>query len=443
MQKESLINIKYSSEKIIHTSLFIYLFLLIFPHTTTLKEISFWIAAICWVLLRLRKSEPFITLNPIIASLSLFMVIAFISSVIGMEPLENLKRFKGELLVPFILFLITATEFNSIEKAKRLLFAPVIAFAIYTLLAVFESTDYGLQYFWDKTNREQYVWLTSYSQFSAFAFPLILGLILFITNRWLRYFLIAFAVIVFAMLTAYRGFTVFLGAVSILLLWMMFAKPPKYRLWMIAFVALFIFIFGFLSYTYKNHQAVTEYMAKFERIINISDELKSEEGFSNRIPAWIAAIDIIKDRPILGYGWGIKKFKELVYQEKFLERWKENKPSVYEFYTVTVKNTFFPPHNLFLEIAVQSGLLGFTAFIVFIAIYSYYLIKNILRTSSDEDRNFSMILIGGTFLSFIIVNLMSNDMGNDAGKIFFVVIGIGAGWIKNKELQHSTHYSIG
>ena len=439
MKKENFHMTAPTIERIMHISLFTYLFLLIFPHTTTIQEVSFWTAFLCWAILRLRKQESFIPFNPITISFSLFIVIAFIASVIGMDPLENLKRFKGELIVPFILFLIAVTEFSSIEKAKKILLAPLIAFAVYTLLAIIESTNYGLQYFWDKTNREQYVWLTSYSQFSAFAFPLILGLILFITNRWLRYFLIAFAVIVFAMLTAYRGFTVFLGAVSILLLWMMFAKPPKYRLWMIAFVALFIFIFGFLSYTYKNHQAVTEYMAKFERIINISDELKSEEGFSNRIPAWIAAIDIIKDRPILGYGWGIKKFKELVYQEKFLERWKENKPSVYEFYTVTVKNTFFPPHNLFLEIAVQSGLLGFTAFIVFIAIYSYYLIKNILRTSSDEDRNFSMILIGGTFLSFIIVNLMGNDMGNDAGKIFFVVIGIGAGWIKNKELQHSTH----
>ena len=143
MQKESLINVKYSSEKIIHTSLFIYLFLLIFPHTTTLREISFWIAAICCVLLRLRKSEPFIPLNPIVISLSIFIGIAFISSVIGMEPLENLKRFKGELLIPFLLFLITATEYKTLQKAKSLFIAPVIAFAAYTVLVIGESFNYG------------------------------------------------------------------------------------------------------------------------------------------------------------------------------------------------------------------------------------------------------------------------------------------------------------
>lgn len=443
MKKENFHMTAPTIERIMHISLFTYLFLLIFPHTTTIQEVSFWTAFLCWAILRLRKQESFIPFNPITISFSLFIVIAFIASVIGMDPLENLKRFKGELIVPFILFLIAVTEFSSIEKAKKILLAPLIAFAIYTLLAIIESTNYGLQYFWDKTNREQYVWLTNYTQMAFIILPIMLGIFLFTKNIWVRVFLIIFATVEFIIIASYRSITPFLAVVSVLFLWILFVRPKKYRLWMIAFVALFIFIFGFLSYTYKNHQAVTEYMAKFERIINISDELKSEEGFSNRIPAWIAAIDIIKDRPILGYGWGIKKFKELVYQEKFLERWKENKPSVYEFYTVTVKNTFFPPHNLFLEIAVQSGLLGFTAFIVFIAIYSYYLIKNILRTSSDEDRNFSMILIGGTFLSFIIMNLMSNELGNDAGKIFFVVIGIGAGWIKNKELQHSTHYSIG
>ncbi|MBI4679815.1 MAG: hypothetical protein HY753_01040, partial [Nitrospirae bacterium] len=133
MRKEYLNINEIYLEKILHISLFLYLFLLVFLHTTTPREIAFWTAFLSWVLLRLRKSEPFITLNPvrilsngvnpIIVSLSLFMVIAFISSLIGIEPFENLKRFKGELLVPFILFLIAVTEFSSIEKIKRLLLA--------------------------------------------------------------------------------------------------------------------------------------------------------------------------------------------------------------------------------------------------------------------------------------------------------------------------------
>ena len=428
MQQENLNTAKSHWEKILHISLFVYLLLLIFPHVTTLREIAFWTAFLSWVLSRLRKSEPFIALNPIIVSLSLFMVIAIISSLTGMEPFENLKRFKGELIVPFILFLITATEFNSIEKIKRLLFAPIIAFAVYILLAIVESTNYGLQYFWDKTHREQYLWLTNYSHMAAITLPLILGVFLFVKNRWLKYFLITFAILEFAILAAYRSIAPFLGVVSVLLLWIIFVRPRKYRLWMITFISLFIFIFTVLIYTQKDNPAIAEYRAKFDKIINVSGEVKSESGFSGRISLWRAAADIIKDRPLLGYGWGMKKFPKLVQQEKFLEKWRVDKPFIYNVYT-TYKGVNLSPHNLFVEIAIQSGLLGLAAFIIFIGIYLYSLIKGTLRRSSETDNNFSVILIGGTFLSFFIMNLMNNELGNVSGKILFVVLGAGAAWI--------------
>lgn len=199
---------------------------------------------------------------------------------------------------------------------------------------------------------------------------------------------------------------------------------------MAVFVVLFIFIFGFLSYTYKDNPAVVEYRDKVERIVNISEELKSEEGFSNRMQSWIAAIDIIKGKPLFGYGWGMKKFTEVVRQEKFLEKWKAEKPHVYKFYS-DYKNVFFPPHNLFLEVALQGGILGLGAFMIFLGIYLFYLIRNIAHYSSDTECNFSVILIGGTLMSFIIMSLMSNELGNISGKILFAVLGIGAARVKN------------
>jgi len=153
-------------------------------------------------------------------------------------------------------------------------------------------------------------------------------------------------------------------------------------------------------------------------------------ALSFHVPPVVAAI-IVAFVGALGYGWGMKKFTKLVQQEKFLEQWKVDKPSVYNFYT-TYKGVFFPPHNLFLEIAIQSGLLGLAAFIAFIGIYLFYLIKNTIRNGSDTGYNFSVILIGGTFLSFMIMNLMSNELGNTSGKILFVVLGAGAAWIKVK-----------
>jgi O-antigen ligase len=149
------------------------------------------------------------------------------------------------------------------------------------------------------------------------------------------------------------------------------------------------------------------------------------------MPVWEASVDIIKDRPILGYGWGIKKFTKLVQQKKLMENWKVNKPHVYGFFT-TYKDIFFPPHNMFLEIAIQSGLLGLASFIAFIVIYVFYIIRRVTHSDSNTERNFLIILVSSVLLSFMIMNLMLNELGKTSGKILFVVLGVGAAWINSK-----------
>jgi len=427
MQKENP-NITVSLwEKMLSISLFIYLFALIFPHITTLREIAFWTAFLCWVMLRFKREESFIPINPATVSLLIFMLIALIASVFGMTPIGDLNRFKGELLIPFILFLITATEFKNLEKIKGLFSVLIIAFAVYTLLALLESSQYGLRYFWDKTHREQYYWLdTGYWQRGAIIFPVILGLLLLLKNKWLRLSLGALAVTEFAIIYVYRSFAVLIGTCSVLLLWALFTRPKKYRLYMAGLICLVLVISGSLLYSMKDNPAVSEYRDKLGKLSNIQAEIGSEGSFSNRFPFWKAAVDIIKDKPLLGYGWGMKKFQKLVQQEKFLNYWQVNEPYVYKLIT-EYKDVYFPPHNMFIEIAVQSGFLGLAAFVSFILVYAVYLVKKILHSGSDMEYNFSAILIGGVLISFVIINLMNNELGNISGKILFVVLGAGMG----------------
>lgn len=386
-------------------------------------------AFLSWVILRLKSSEEkhIIPLNQITISLSIFMLIAFIASTIGIEPFENLKRFKGELLIPFILFIITATEFRSLEKIKELLSALLIAFAIYNLFTIIESTEYGLSYYWDKSNREQHYWLTTgYWQRGALLFPVILGMIFFVKNRWLKYFLITFAVLLLVILTAYRSFAVLLGSILVLVLAASLVRPKRYRAWILGFISIYIFLFVLLLHTGRDNPVMAEYREKLEKIINIHREFKSERGFSGRTPAWQAAVDIIKDRPLLGYGWEMKKFTALVQQEKFLKKWKVENPNVYNFFT-TYKDVLFPPHNMFLEIALRSGLLGLTSFLIFIGLYVSYIVRRVIHSNSETGYNFLIIIVGGALLSFITTNLMNNELGNISGKILFVILGAGLG----------------
>ncbi len=430
MQKEKLDTTGYSLEKIIHTSLFAYLILLPFPHVTTLREIAFWTASFCWVVLRLKKQEPFITLNPIIASLSLFMVVAFISSVIGMEPFGNLRRFKGELLIPFLLFLIITTEYNSLEKIKKLLPPLVTAFAIYTMFVIIESFEWGFSYYWDETLRDHLTWLSGYAEMSITLLPLTLGYFLLIRTN-LRFLLLFFMLLEFIIVAAYRNISSFGGTIFVILLGALFVQPKIYRLWIRAFIVIVMLISITLLYTHKDNPVIVEYKTKLYQITHPYEELKKTGGFKNRVPLWEAAIDVIKERPLIGYGWGMKKYTKIVAEEKYLNNWRIEKPEIYAVYTL-YKGKFVPPHNLFLEITIQSGIIGLISFIAFIVIYLFYIIKTSIKFNSDADRNFSVIIVAGIIFSFLIANIMSNELGRLSGKVLFVVLGAGAAWMKDK-----------
>jgi O-antigen ligase len=261
-------------------------------------------------------------------------------------------------------------------------------------------------------------------------FVIILGVFLLTKNKWFRYSLIAFAALEFTLLTTYRSFAAFLGAISVILLLLLFARPKKYRLWMLAFISLFIFIFGLLLFNQKNNTIIVEYKEKFEKITNISEELKNDSGLTNRIALWKAGMDILKDRPILGYGWGIDKFKKLTHQENKQKLWKNKRPYVYELFFE--KNEFLLPHNIFLDIAIQSGLVGVASFLSFLLMYIFYIIKIGTRSDSDTEYNFLIIIVGGIILIFMITNFLNSELCRTSGKIFFAVLGAGAAWINNR-----------
>ena len=209
--------------KLMHAFLFTYLVLLPFPHVTTIKEITFWLAVIFWLMLMPSRSQRLLPVNPVTLSLTLFMTVALITSIAGVEPVENLKRFKGELLIPFLLFSISATEYNNMTKIKRLLTPLVIAFAVYTIFVIAESFAWGLSYFWDENLRQQVRWLDGYSKKCITLLPLTLGYFLLITTN-LRFLLLILMFLEFAIMAAYRDVTVFGGIISVILFGALFAR---------------------------------------------------------------------------------------------------------------------------------------------------------------------------------------------------------------------------
>ena len=120
----------------------------------------------------------------------------------------------------------------------------------------------------------------------------------------------------------------------------------------------------------------------------------------------------------------IDKFKELTHQENKQKLWKNKRPYVYELFFK--KNEFLLPHNIFLDIAIQSGLVGVASFLSFLLIYIFHIIKIGTRSDSDTEYNFLIVIVGGVILIFMITNLLNSELCRTSGKIFFAVLGAGA-----------------
>lgn len=145
------------------------------------------------------------------------------------------------------------------------------------------------------------------------------------------------------------------------------------------------------------------------RILQIFDPVQNVSRFK----IWEAAKMMIKDNPIFGIGY-------------------ENFQLNYPIYVGNNRGTLLVwdgfktlhPHNIFLKIQCELGVLGTIAFILFICISLITLIK---LSNKHTDKNISSIVIGITsgFIALQFMNLIDNFYG--APKVIlsmFVILGI-------------------
>jgi len=146
------------------------------------------------------------------------------------------------------------------------------------------------------------------------------------------------------------------------------------------------------------------YKRKYLQVFSLSTYLRSD-GVGNRMPTWKASYEMWKQKPILGYGYGWKKFTK-VWQEK------------------GYKDLLTNPHNLFLSLLFESGVYGLISFMLFIVVVFVSLFKKYRRAVSDDYKLVLLgilILLGSTAVSSFSVSTWAGSHG----KLMMVIIALG------------------
>ncbi|MBI5787419.1 MAG: O-antigen ligase family protein [Candidatus Schekmanbacteria bacterium] len=459
-------------------------------HTATIRAVSLISALAAWLLLLYLYPQSVWKKNPLNPYLLLYALIAAGSVFISCAPEESLRALKSNLFYQAALYLILVNTIESRRQIRRLLLVLTISFSILSLQGIIESIPVGLKYYSYEYKKIYPRAIDGYALLACFYWPLTLGALLWeaklgvknlLTLSLLAQTLIIYlyetriALIVcllsafFALLTTRRYKTLLVClAVSAFSGIILGVSRPKE---MGEKIARYASIFSRDSYITQNgsfakadlqdEQAVKKLLQagilyQDRNIIDnvcfvntIEDEkqliqslnlngialnasiitawrsnYRNKPGLSGRRELWLGAWQVIRARFWLGYGYNPKIFSRAAGQSRFLEKWRRTLPTLYK--DMTSNHPHSNPHNQFLSLLLEMGLIGLLIFLLFWGNFLLRLVKKLKQIKPDRDRVMLYAVIFTPVLAFFTVNLMNSLWNGAAGKLIIVIIVLGA-----------------
>jgi putative inorganic carbon (HCO3(-)) transporter len=331
----------------------IFVFFNPFPHTTSIKEISFYLSVVIVMVLVLFKKTEFSFRTPLLVPFGLFTFWSFLSIFWALDVENSFHDFYSHLIRYIILYFIIINFFNSKKSLVCLSWVIIISSTVFSVGGLFYyylicgkelSARFGLNIFFQTP-------VNIIGVISIFAIVLALNFLLYERQLYRKVFL-AFCLLglfIGVMMTQERSSLIGLFLAGII----MFIGNKK---------KIFLLTMFFLIIV-----AVTPFKNRF-----------SFESFLNneRIPNYYITYEIIKSYPIIGIGFGLQTYGENInlkdYREKIPSKIKTISPLI-----------IGDPHNIVLDVAVRLGVVGLI-FFLYVGFVFFKMTWNIVKYGKDK-----------------------------------------------------------
>jgi putative inorganic carbon (HCO3(-)) transporter len=370
------------------------LFLLFFEHTNTTVAALYLLPLILWITRMVLARDFRLIRTPISLPILAFVVMALISTVFSMNRWYSIRELRGEILKQILLFVMVANTMRT-EKQIRNMLVGLFAGALYMSIVGIVGYYTGWTVYEGRTiswySNKSYTSLGCYLAINA---ALVLAIVYFERNRS-RIFWLLFMTAIFVwciLLTFTRGVWIALGIAG------SFLSVARKKFIGLLVLAMMIFSLAYFPNSFR------------ERFISIADLRNYPVPgaiLSDRVLSWKSALDMIRDRPLIGIGYGPKLF-EGVYPRYLYPGAKE--PMAYA-------------HNLFLDITVQMGIPGLIIFLWLIASFFRGAIATFRKLSSSFLRAVVLGSITGVLI-LLLNGLVSLLLFKELGLLIFILMGI-------------------
>lgn len=240
--------------------------------------------------------------------------------------------------------------------------------------------------------------------------PSYLGMYFFLALAYLLFFkpfkskifmTISFLIILSAIIfLASRVVYVLMALLFVIFLWIwaknLFNSKSRATICLLALLVIIGYsLINVFKNTYLFERTTKE--AVWELSHNINESYNTNTKGDSRLARWSAALELIYEKPIIGYGVGAEKDKlEIIFHKKNM---------------LIAANKRYDAHNQYLSYILELGVVGLLLFVFYLGVNLFYAIKA---------RDFISSLF---VLSIALIGLVENFFNNNAGITFIAFFG--------------------
>jgi len=323
-----------------------------FPHTTSIKEICFYLSVFIVLLLICFKKIDFSFRSPLTLPFALFVIWVFIGLFFALDKGSSIHDFRAHLLKYMVFYYILINFFNSRKRLVGLSWVIIISATIFSIGEIY--------YFYFMLG-------------NSFSTKLLPGLNEIAVNQ------IGFVTVTAAIFSLYYIITTRTLYVKIISLVCLFPLCFLSALTQARSTALALFLLVIILCS-KNKKLLVACLAiilivatmtpvgnRFIHVNPITD-LRLDINYTT--------LEIIKDFPIMGIGFGMETYGN----EKYINLDAYNKKVPVKYRQKSI-HTF--PHSILFSIAVRTGLIGFALFL-YILFMSFMTCRNCIEHGKDD-----------------------------------------------------------
>lgn len=140
-----------------------------------------------------------------------------------------------------------------------------------------------------------------------------------------------------------------------------------------------VFVGGVLYFSHRTHYSLVDRMFK-----SLTDP--AEKSTVAHYELLLGEWRLFLDHPILGVGYG-----------SFSEAFRASEHSKGHTWIDPVKDIRLPPHSIWLEALVETGIVGFIPYLILMALIGQRLFRGLFRTQVERDKVYLLAFISGFF----------------------------------------------